>query len=58
MNIKNLLSKSIITIAVAGAIGFGAFFFTGKPDSPVEQTAEAVLRAHGIEIDFSPEGGK
>jgi hypothetical protein len=58
MNIKNLFSKSAIIIAVAGVIGFGAFFFSGKPDSPVEQAAEAVLRTHGIDIDFSPEGSK
>jgi len=42
-------------IALAFVIGYGSFLITKKSDAPLEQAAEAVLRAHGIEIDISPE---
>jgi len=42
-------------IALALAVGFGSYLFTGKKDGVIEQGAEAVLSAHGIEIDISPE---
>lgn len=44
-----------IAIAVAIVTGIGAHFITKQNDTPVEQAAEAVLRAKGIEIDFSPD---
>jgi|GEM_PF-2517086 len=42
-------------IALALAVGFGSYLFTGKSDGPIEQGAEAVLRLNGVEIDLSPE---
>ena len=44
-----------IVISVALAVGFGSYFLTKKPDGHIEQAAEAVLSAHGVDIDFSPE---
>ena len=41
-------------IALALAVGFGAYFLSGKADGMIEQGAEAILRAHGIDIDISP----
>lgn len=45
----------IVIIGAAMAIGFGSYIITKKPDGPVEQAAEAVLHAEGIDIDLSPE---
>jgi len=49
--------KWIQLIIIMGAlvIGFTAFLVTKKPDGYIEQTAEAVLRSQGIDIDISPE---
>jgi len=49
---------NIIRILVVGGlflVGFGAYLFADKPDSPIEQAAETLLRTQGIDIDFSPE---
>lgn len=42
---------------VSGALVLGLFAYklTGKHDSAVEQVAESVLRAHGVDIDLSPD---
>lgn len=42
-----------IIIALSLAIGYGAYFITKKPNSTVEQVAETILSANGINIDFS-----
>lgn len=42
-------------IVLAFVVGYGSYFITKKPDGHIEQAAEAVLRAHGIDIDLSPE---
>lgn len=42
-------------IVLAFVVGYGSYFITKKPNGHVEQLAEAVLRAHGIDIDLSPE---
>ena len=44
-----------IVIAVAIVVGVTARFVTKQNDSVVEQAAEKVLKAKGIDIDFSPE---
>jgi len=36
-------------------LGFGSYWITKRADGPVEQFAESVLRAHGVDIDISPE---
>ena len=45
----------IMIIGVAMSVGFGSYFITKKPDAPIEQVAEAVLRTQGIDVDLSPE---
>lgn len=51
--------KSVwIRFAVIGAamlIGYGSYLVTKKPDGPIEQAAEKILEAHGIDIDLSPD---
>jgi len=36
-------------------LGVGSYWITKRADGPVEQFAESVLRAHGVDIDISPE---
>jgi hypothetical protein len=43
----------VLLIGIAFVAGFGALMLSKKPDSPVEQAAEAVLKTQGIDIDFS-----
>lgn len=44
-----------ILATVCFSVGFGAAHFM-RPDNPIEQTAEAILREkYGIDIDLSPE---
>jgi len=45
----------VIIITAAFLVGLGSYLFTKKNDGHVEQAAEAVLRTHGIDIDFSPD---
>lgn len=40
----------VVTCLIIGGL---AVIITKKPDSPVEQAAEAVLHVEGIDIDFS-----
>jgi hypothetical protein len=47
--------ETVIIIIVALVVGTGGFLLSKKNDGPVEQMAEAVLRAEGIDIDLSPE---
>lgn len=47
-----------IVIAVAVAVGLGAHYVSKKNDSAVEQLAETVLKAKGIDIDFSADDKK
>lgn len=45
-----------IILAIAFIAGIGAYVFTKKADSPIEQAAEAVIKIEtGLDIDFSPE---
>lgn len=39
-------------------LGSLALYISKTPDSPLEQAAEAVLKAHGIDIDFSANHSK
>lgn len=55
MKTKGFAFIPIILIASALCIGFLAFQFSKKNDSPVEQAAEAVLKTQGVDIDFSPD---
>jgi hypothetical protein len=47
----------IAIIGTAMAVGFGAYMITRSPDGVVEQTAEAVLRTQGVDVDLSPDNG-
>ncbi len=49
---------SAAIIAVALIVGIAAHYISGKNDSVVEQTSEAVLHAKGIDIDFSADAKK
>lgn len=50
---KNKLIIYLLMISAATAIGLYFQFFSNSIDSPVEQAAEEVLKANGIDIDFS-----
>lgn len=56
MNKLNILKYGLI--AVAAAVGIGAYIVTGKPDSTLEQAAEALLKTQGIDVDFSKNAKK
>ncbi len=45
----------LIIAVVVGCFAVGSLYmaFSKKVDAPVEQAAEAVLRAEGIDVDFS-----
>ena len=43
----------IVIVVVALTLGIGSKFMFKKPDNPIEQASEAVLRSQGIDIDFS-----
>ncbi len=45
----------IAIISSALLIGGGCYWITGHPDHPIEQLMEAILRKHGVDIDFSLE---
>ncbi len=51
--------NAIICVAAAAAIGLGAYFISGKADTPVEEAAEAYIEQEmGLEkgsIDLTPE---
>jgi hypothetical protein len=42
-------------VVLALIIGYGSMLLTKTKDGPIEQAAEAVLRAQGIDVDLSPE---
>lgn len=42
-----------IIIAVLMLAGVGVHELSHKNDTPVEQTIEAILKAEGVDIDFS-----
>lgn len=49
-------SKGLVTVAIMVVcllVGAGVFYFTKKPDSPLEQAAESILKMQGVDIDFS-----
>jgi len=49
------IKKSWIAPILIAAIGFGAYLFTGKHDTAVEQIAEKILEeTTGIDVDLSP----
>lgn len=45
----------VLAVTSALIVGYGSYWLTHRPDGVVEQAAEAVLKANGVEIDFSPE---
>ncbi len=51
MNIDLL---KIIIIGSSLIVGTSAYLVSKKPNTPIEQFAEAVLSTQGIDIDFSP----
>ncbi len=51
MAVTEIVSAVVITLAVI--VGFSVNYFTGKPDTPIEQLSEEVLRSQDIDIDFS-----
>jgi len=51
MNKLNIIKYAIVAL-VAG-VGIGAYVISGKPDSALEQAAEALLKTQGIDVDFS-----
>lgn len=55
MNSKGFAFVPVMVIIAALCVGSAAFFISKKNDSHVEQAAEAVLRTHGVDIDFSPD---
>jgi sugar/nucleoside kinase (ribokinase family) len=55
MKFKGFALMPVILIVTALCIGSAAYFITKTNDSPIEQAAEAVLRAQGVDIDLSPE---
>jgi len=44
-----------LIIVLAVCVGVGAHYYSTKNDSPAEQLAEHVLRAKGVDVDFSAE---
>lgn len=47
---------SIIITTIALVVGYGAYYFTKKPDTPIEQIAENVIeKESGLQIDISPD---
>lgn len=56
MNKLNIFKYAII--ALAAGVGIGAYVLTGKPDSALEQAAEALLKTQGIDVDFSKNAKK
>lgn len=55
MKSKGFAYVQVIVIIVALCVGSAAYFVSKKNDSAVEQAAEAVLKGHGVDIDFSPD---
>jgi len=47
----------VVLIIIVVCFGIGGWYALKSPqiDSPLEQTAEIILKAEGIEIDFSTE---
>lgn len=45
----------ILIISFLLMLGLFAHIISKKNDSPLEQAAEAILEAQGIDIDFSPD---
>ena len=48
-----------VMLSIAVSVGIASYyvgFFKGKPDNPIEQVAEAVIKEEtGISIDLSPD---
>lgn len=55
MNIFSSKVIKIIIILIALIVGSLAYLITKKQDSLIEQAAESILMAHGIDIDLSPD---
>ena len=50
---------SIVILIVAIIVGFSASIISNKPNSPVEELAEAVIKMEtGMDIEFSPDDNK
>ena len=52
---KKLTVVTMVIVSASMIIGFSAKYIFKVNDSPVVQAAEVVLKAHGIDIDFSQE---
>ena len=48
-------AATVLIIAAAFAFGFYVTNHTKVKDGPLEQAAESVLRANGIDYDFTPD---
>lgn len=47
---------SLIILILALIIGFSAAHLSKKPDTPIEEAAEAVIKmTSGLDIEFSPD---
>jgi len=43
----------ILVIGGAILVGYASLLVIKKPDGPIEQAAESLLRANGVDIDLS-----
>lgn len=55
MKYKGFAFVPVLIIVASLIAGFIAYKISGKNDSPIEQAAESVLKAQGVDIDFSPD---
>ena len=50
------IATVVVVVTIAVVIGLASVFVTKKNDNPVEQAAEAIIKAEtGLDVDLTPE---